>query len=123
MFLAPRFMSMNIHNIFAASHLNKYTFLDWTKAQHIQLMRALPWDSTFSKYIKGTSDKDKPFEELCKIFERAWEDTALKPEEIRKAIEQRLLSEEEVEKTLVRLGTETKKFNRLLNWYKEELPF
>ena len=119
-FLVARFLSMNIVNLPGAAFLNKYTFLPWTKEQHYELMRCLPWDSSFAKYIKGEKDNDDNLKEAVKLVQKAWKDNAVKQQEIVQVLKRRILSLNEFEKILVQLGVETRKRNKLMKWYKEK---
>jgi len=119
-YLVPRFLSMNITNIQGAAILNKYTFLPLSKKQHYELMLTLPWDSSYAKYIKGEKSSDKCLKELVGIVMKSWKNTSVKQSEIVETIKRKLLTGDEIEKILVRTGTETRKKNKLLKYYKEK---
>ena len=120
-FLVCRFLSMNIPNIPAAAFLNKYAFLPWDKKHHFEMMRCLPWDSSFVRYIKGEKDNDKMIKEVVLLVEQAWKGTSVKRSEIIEMLNRNIISLDELDKILLQLGIETKKRNRINKWYKEKV--
>jgi len=113
-FMAVRILSMNLRNLPGADYLNQYTFLKMTKRQHFELMKSLPWDRTFAKYIKGEKEKVSGEKELVDAMEKAWKGTTVKRYEIVEALRNGILTQQEIGTILAGLGIDDKKRKRLL---------
>jgi len=119
-FLVPRFLSMNIANIFGANHINKYVFIPLNHEQQFKLAQSLPWTNTFAKYIKGTKDKEKELYSLVELVRKAWANSSVKEEEVAEMLRRRIMPEEDLEVLLYRLGVEEKKIKKHMKFYKEK---